>query len=335
MPVANRLSAALVSVLLMCGTVNANDFDVVPLGVQGGLNEANLSSYLVSVAAKNQFLALDAGTLSSGIDSAFEHNAFASVEWKSDSPYSLKGQLLRDHIRGYAISHAHLDHIAGLAINATDDAKKPLYGFSDTLNKLRDHLFNWQLWPNFADQGAGFALAKYRYQSLTAGQPVNLAKLDMRLTAYPLSHSGRSLSAAFLLQHNNAALLYLGDTGPDSIEKGQQLYTVWQQVAPLIKRSQLKALFIECSYPISRPDDKLFGHLTPRHVLQELSALASLVDPDHPDTALNGLKVVITHIKPSYLKGENSQEIIERELTSANSLGVEWVFPQQGELLHF
>ncbi|MDC8830200.1 MBL fold metallo-hydrolase [Alteromonas gilva] len=335
MPVTNRLSGVFAGVLLFGCTASASDFDVVPLGVQGGLNEANLSSYLVSVAAKNQFLALDAGTLSSGIDSAFARNAFAEVAWQSGSPYSAKGQLLRDHIKGYAISHAHVDHIAGLAINATDDAKKPLYGFSDTLNKLRDHLFNWQLWPNFADQGAEFALAKYRYQPLSAGTPVNLDELGMRLTAYPLSHSGSSLSAAFLLQHNNAALLYLGDTGPDSIEKGQQLYAVWQQVAPLVKQNQLKALFIESSYPNSRPDDKLYGHLTPRYVLQELTVLASLVNPEHPDIALKGLKVVITHIKPSYLKSENSQTIIQRELTRANNLGVEFVFAQQGELLHF
>jgi hypothetical protein len=45
----------------------SQSFDVVPLGIYGGEKEDNLSSYLVSVAGKNNFLCLDAGTINFGI----------------------------------------------------------------------------------------------------------------------------------------------------------------------------------------------------------------------------------------------------------------------------
>jgi cAMP phosphodiesterase len=44
---------------------------------------------------------------------------------------------------------------------------------------------------------------------------------------------------------------------------------------------------------------------------------------------------VITHIKDSYLKKNTSQKIIEDELATRNSLGVEFIYPKQGERLEF
>ncbi len=38
-------------------------FTVVPLGVKGGLDESNLSSYLVAAGGTDEYIALDAGTL--------------------------------------------------------------------------------------------------------------------------------------------------------------------------------------------------------------------------------------------------------------------------------
>ena len=51
----------------------SQSFDVVPLGIYGGEKEDNLSSYLVSVAGKNNFLCLDAGTINFGIQKAIEN----------------------------------------------------------------------------------------------------------------------------------------------------------------------------------------------------------------------------------------------------------------------
>lgn len=53
------------------------------------------------------------------------------------------------------LTHAHLDHVAGLAFmadNLFDMVDRPVkvHATADTLSVLRDHLFNWKLWPDFS-----------------------------------------------------------------------------------------------------------------------------------------------------------------------------------------
>ena len=57
----------------------------------------------------------------------------------------------------------------------------------------------------------------------------------MSVEAFPLSHGGLQ-STAFLIKNGDAAVLYLGDTGPDEIEKSQNLHFLWQAVAPAYKK---------------------------------------------------------------------------------------------------
>jgi Cft2 family RNA processing exonuclease len=57
-------------------------------------------------------------------------------------------------LRDVFLSHSHLDHVAGLAFladNIHDTADQPLrvHALPQTLQALREHLFNWQIWPDF------------------------------------------------------------------------------------------------------------------------------------------------------------------------------------------
>ena len=45
----------------------AQSFKIIPLGVFGGIDESNLSSYLISEPSKEAYLALDAGTIHTGL----------------------------------------------------------------------------------------------------------------------------------------------------------------------------------------------------------------------------------------------------------------------------
>src|SRR5476649_2186645 len=86
----------------------AQSFKIVPLGVKGGIDESNLSAYMVAAKGTNNYVCLDAGTLYYGIEKAIDNKVFSiSAE-----------QVLRQYIKGYLISHAHLDHISGLIINS-------------------------------------------------------------------------------------------------------------------------------------------------------------------------------------------------------------------------
>ena len=46
---------------------SAQSFKIIPLGVFGGIDESNLSSYLISEPSKEAYLALDAGTIHTGL----------------------------------------------------------------------------------------------------------------------------------------------------------------------------------------------------------------------------------------------------------------------------
>ncbi|KXJ94811.1 cAMP phosphodiesterases class-II-domain-containing protein [Microdochium bolleyi] len=73
-------------------------------------------------------------------------------------------------------------------------------------------------------------------------------------------------------------VLMFGDVEPDAISLSPRNLMVWQEAAPRIARGDLAAIFIECSYDDSQTDDRLFGHLTPRYVMQELRVLAAEVE---------------------------------------------------------
>jgi 3',5'-cyclic-nucleotide phosphodiesterase len=127
----------------------------------------------------------------------------------------------------------------------------------------------------------------------------------MFVTAFSLSHSNPNQSTAFLVRHEEAYLLYLGDTGADSVEHSDKMHNLWQQVSPLLTAKKLKALFIEVSFDNEQPDKQLFGHLTPHWLMSALQDLALLSGTE----ALKDFPVVITHIKP----GGNREQMIRSQ----------------------
>ncbi|RWA07501.1 hypothetical protein EKO27_g7606 [Xylaria grammica] len=73
-------------------------------------------------------------------------------------------------------------------------------------------------------------------------------------------------------------VLMFGDVEPDSISLSPRNQGIWQEAAPRIANGNLAAIFIECSYDNSQTDDCLFGHLTPRYVIDEMKSLAAAVE---------------------------------------------------------
>jgi len=291
-------------------------FTVVPLGVKGGLDESNLSAYMAAPAGHDDYICLDAGTVYAGIQKAIDKGAFSGSVSK----------ILRGHIKGYCISHPHLDHVAGLIINSPDDTAKTIYGMPSTLKVLEEKYFTWAAWANFADAGETPALKKYHYAPLEAGQETPLTGSGMQITAFPLSHGEPYESTAFLVRNGDAYLLYLGDTGADTIEHAGKLARLWQVASPLIQQGKLRAIFIETSFSNQQPDRLLFGHLTPRLLMGELKRLGQMAG----EARMQDLPIVITHRKPS---GEQ-ENIIRQELEAGNPLHVKLIFPDQGVAIH-
>ncbi|WP_413666816.1 MBL fold metallo-hydrolase [Mucilaginibacter sp. Mucisp86] len=291
-------------------------FKLVPLGVLGGIDESNLSAYMLAPTGSNNYICLDAGTLHYGIEKAVANKTFNVPA----------GTVLRQYIKGYFISHSHLDHIAGLIINSPEDSTKTIYALNDCIETIKTHYFTWKSWANFADQGETPALKKYHYKVLEPGTETAVENTGLKVQAFPLSHSNLT-STAFLVNSNDNYLLYLGDTGPDEIEKSSNLQNLWQAIAPLIKSKKLKAVLIEVSFPNEQPDKTLFGHLTPKWLMTEINKLATITGTD----AIKGLNIVVTHLKPPV----TSISKIKTQLKAANKLQLNLIYPQQGRALNF
>lgn len=86
-------------------------------------------------------------------------------------------------------------------------------------------------------------------------------------------------STAFFIRADKTGkeILIFGDVEPDSISLLPRTHFVWSEAATKIVNGLLTGVFIECSYNDSQDDKVLFGHLAPRHLIQELQNLADLV----------------------------------------------------------
>lgn len=290
----------------------APSFSIVPLGVKGGIDESNLSAYMVGAAGSNNYICMDAGTLHSGIEKAVSKHTF-------NAPAET---VLKQYIKGYFISHAHLDHVSGLIINSPEDSTKSIYGLPSCLETIKTHYFTWASWANFAGDGEKPVLKKYSYKPMEPGQPVTVDGTGLSVQVFPLSHSNL-VGAAYLVKNNDAYVLYLGDTGPDEVEKSTKLRELWQAIAPLISKGELKAIMIEVSYPNEQPDKSLFGHLTPTWLMKEMQVLQSLTGAGK----LKGFNLMVTHVKPP----QKNIDKLKQQLKQQNTLGLNLIFPQQGK----
>jgi cAMP phosphodiesterase len=109
---------------------------------------------------------------------------------------------------------------------------------------------------------------------------------DVSIKAMPVLHGksdtlGDYESSAFFVRHDRTGqeFLFFGDVSPDSLVSASSKpknIAVWRAAASKIPAT-LSAIFIECSWPSGRPDELLYGHLSPEHLVDELAILAEQV----------------------------------------------------------
>ncbi|KAK4210276.1 cAMP phosphodiesterases class-II-domain-containing protein [Rhypophila decipiens] len=117
------------------------------------------------------------------------------------------------------------------------------------------------------------------------GSPVGTAALSGRKSSVSVAGApGESVcvydSSAYFIRDVSTGreILIFGDVEPDSLSLSPRNEKIWQEAAPKIANGKLTAIFIECSYDDSQPDDRLYGHLTPKYIAEEMSVLAREVD---------------------------------------------------------
>ena len=161
------------------------------------------------------------------------------------------------------VTHSHLDHVAGLAllIDTVFDRIKhsvAVHASAATLATLREHLFNWQIWPDFT-QLPNSAEPRLRYQEVTVGRPFDLG--GCRITPLPALHTVPAIGYA--LEDAGGIFAFTGDTYTDD--------ALW---AGLNALPRLDKLMIECSFT---DEDAELGrdsrHFTPAVLGRELQRL--------------------------------------------------------------
>ena len=301
-------------------------FNILALGCTGGPRESNISGYLLyPIDNPDEALVLDAGSLVNGIIVAKERGNLTDFHFEKGTLTEV-GEVFLKKIKGYLISHAHLDHIAALVINSHADApNKFIAGTEGTIKDMQEHVFNNVIWPNYGSEGTEPILNKYKYIRLPLHEMVELPNLSFKVESHRLSHPHDYASTAFLLEYKERYMLYFGDTSPDALEQQKHLIHIWKRIAPLIREKKFHGMLLECSVPDIESAQVVFGHLNPKLLLQEMHQLQKEVDGP-----LHDLKVIVTHRKESFLR-QNALKQIAEQIQAINDLKIQFIFPSQGD----
>ncbi|RDB21024.1 3',5'-cyclic-nucleotide phosphodiesterase [Hypsizygus marmoreus] len=261
-------------------------FELVVVGSGGGPDETNLSAYLLKpyeAAWEDGILALEAGSAQGALNRLLQQNPLL-FNSRGDSVSKIyTASEIYSFVRCFLITHAHLDHVNGLVLSAGSmkGPRKRIYATKHTLDDL-ETVFSDRIWPNLASWNEEDEEHKLLYSTLFIDSKYKLVYPGISIRTLCLNHGhnahGEYESVAFFIRHDvhNREFLFFGDVEPDSVATNPQSINVWRAAAPKIPQ-KLSTIFIECSWPIGRTDDTLFGHLNPEHLVDELTTLATEV----------------------------------------------------------
>ena len=178
-----------------------------------------------------------------------------------------------DHV---FVTHSHLDHIACIpflvdAVGGMRSEPVTVHATAQTLRALRDHVFNWKIWPDFTQIPS--AEAPYlQYREIRVGEPVLLG--GRSITPLPANHVVPAVG--FRLDSGQASLVFTGDTTSNDV--------LWEQVNQM---DNLRYLIIETAFSNAERQLAIDSkHLCPSMLADELAKLT------------RSAQIFITHLKP-------------------------------------
>ncbi len=199
----------------------------------------------------------------------------------------------RTNLRDIVVSHAHLDHIAGLPLFIDDlfaILKEPvrIHASPDVIEVLEDHVFNWKIYPRFFELENQFGPVMEYFEF----EPNR--RFEVRhLSVHPIEVNHRVPSCGFVIDDGRSVIATTGDTAPTDI--------FWEQVG---RTDNISAVLVECAFPSSLGElASTSFHLTPSALSEELEKL----EP-------KGCRILVTNIKPAYR---------EQTISEINALAIE------------
>jgi len=196
------------------------------------------------------------------------------------------------------ISHAHLDHTAGLAF-LTDtlamvepERHVTVASIAPVVDALRPDGFNGHLWAGFTLVSAG-SRAVARVRTLVEEGEARVG--DLWVTPVAVEHTVPT--AGYIVHDGQTGFVYSADTGPTE--------HIWQVAREM---QGLKALIVETAFPDRlAPLARVSGHLTPQMLRREIDKMP----PDIP--------IWIFHIKPQLFE-ETAEELAKIDPARVHTL---------------
>lgn len=181
-------------------------------------------------------------------------------------------------IRHIFLTHAHLDHVAGLpllvdTLFGVSEQALIVHALPETIDVLRRHVFNWQLWPDFS-QLPDPKHPRLRFEPMHVGES---RAMDERTVAMlPARHTVPA--AGYCISGAAGTVVFTGDTSPNEL--------LWPLLNDL---PDLKLLMIECAFADrDRELAELARHYCPATLSGDLAKLQ------------HRPKIAISHLKPGY-----------------------------------
>jgi ribonuclease BN (tRNA processing enzyme) len=182
-----------------------------------------------------------------------------------------------DHV---FVTHSHLDHIASIpfmvdSVGLMRDRPLTVYAIEETLEILKQHIFNWKIWPDFSE--IPNARQPYLcYRTIELGETVILNGRKIR--AIPANHVVPAVG--YHLDSGKASLVFSGDTITND--------ALWQVVN---KIENLRYLVIETAFANSEIESAIMAkHFCPSLLVEELKKFQREAE------------VFITHLKPGEME---------------------------------
>lgn len=182
-----------------------------------------------------------------------------------------------DHV---FVTHSHLDHVTSIpflvdSVGWMRDKPLIVHAIEPTLEILRQHLFNWKIWPDFT-QIPDAKKPFLRYAAVALGKTVEFD--GRKFTPLPANHVVPAIG--YRIDSGHASLVFTGDTTTCDL--------LWVEVN---KINNLRYLIIETAFCNRERDLAIASkHLCPSMLAEELAKFSGKA------------QVYITHLKPGEIE---------------------------------
>lgn len=185
----------------------------------------------------------------------------------------------RKNIRDVVLTHAHLDHVAGLPLFIDDlfavlTEPIKIYSIGEVIEALEKHIFNWEIYPRFSEL-TNQSGAVVEYKTIGCAEEFRIKNLQFK--AVRVNH--KVPSVGFIISDENSTIALSSDTS--------KMDVFWNEINAL---GCLQAIMLECAFPDElRELADASHHLTPQLIGEEIEKCRQ-----------NECPIYVTNLKPMY-----------------------------------